>query len=194
MTLYRQLCYSESYHIWTLDCSLVYYQCANISLSSNNEPLIYKQWANARTMSHLTSHSEPLLYFSNNELSHLLQWATNFTNNEPQLEQWATTSPTVSHYINNEPPHFQQWATNFTNNEPQLVQWATTSPTVSHCINNEPPHLQQWATAWTMSHHISNNEPLNLQTTSHRIKQWTFNSVCNASVITLFSNEILTFF
>ena len=159
MTLYRQLCYSESYHIWTLDCSVVCYQCANISLSSNNEPLIYKQWANARTMSHLTSHSEPLLYFSNNELSHLLQWATNFTNNEPQLEQWATTSPTVS-----------------------------------HCINNEPPHLQQWATAWTMSHHISNNEPLNLQTTSHRIKQWTFNSVCNASVITLFSNEILTFF
>ena len=76
-------------------------------------------------------------HISNSEPPHLP--------NEPaHLQQWATTSPTMSHHISpNEPPHLQQLA--------------TTSPTMSHHIsNNEPPHLQQLATTSpTMSHHIS---------------------------------------
>ena len=141
MTLYRQLCYSESYHIWTLDCSLVCYQCANISLSSNNEPLIYKQWANARTMSHLTSHSEP---------PHLPQWATS-----PPTVSHYCTSPTMSYHISyNEPLILQTMSHSLNSEPPHLQQWATALTMSHHISNSEPPH-EQWATTFpTMSHWI----------------------------------------
>ena len=78
--------------------------------------------------------------------------------------QWTIKSPSISHYIS------KQWAIPSFNNESSRIQ-TMSNQTIS----------KQWViTSSTMSHHISNNEPQDLQTMSHQIsRQWAITSLNN---------------
>ena len=106
-----------------------------------------------------------------NEQPQLQQWATTTSANEPpelllpQLRQWVTTYPSMSHHSttpSNDPSQLHQRVTTTTTNEPPQLhpmslhnynQWATTTPPMSHynhsqwaftTPSNEASQLHEW--------------------------------------------------
>ena len=124
--------------------------------STNNEPLHMTQWATTSPQEATTSWSlNGPLHLSNEPLNLQLMSHHIFNYETSQIQQWATTcpsmrqifptmshiSPSMSHLISNN-------EANISYNEPYIS-------------DNEPPsHLQQWATTdKKKSHGKSNNEP-----------------------------------